>query len=94
MKIEISNKEKYEFPVYFCKKCNRVWQKCDPNTDNKYFEYLIDFPYYGLISKDCPNCNRKLKTLYENQRQERLFHYRIKARERRQNRIIKRQKDY
>ncbi|MBO8183320.1 MAG: hypothetical protein H0Z28_11115 [Archaeoglobus sp.] len=48
-----------EFPVKICPDCRRVWQYYR-NSSGKYnYEFLHDFPRYGLKEELCPTCVRK-----------------------------------
>jgi len=45
--------------LFFCQKCKRVWQWWRTGSNIIRFEYLYDFPTYGLPRLTCPECNRE-----------------------------------
>ena len=40
--------------VKVCPNCDKGWQRLNKSA----FEYLADFPTYGLTRKICPKCNK------------------------------------
>ena len=72
------------FRVKLCTKCDRVWQYYfSGNGVVREFEYLEDFPRYGLKRRNCPKCDVKLGKILSDLYQKRLFTERRIARKKR-----------
>lgn len=76
--------KKVDFRVCLCEECKRTWQYFIHYNGHKDFEYLEDFPRYGLERKNCPGCDVKLRNLLDNRLKKELLNGRICARKRKE----------
>ena len=42
--------------IYYCKSCNRCWEKSKQTTKKNYIEFYEDFVTYGKKRKICKYC--------------------------------------